>query len=414
MSFYYVLSREPHPGFYGFVQPDSLKMRQEYTGFARAELQSEIPWIIDDMNNTLQKTYGRMPNADFVIDSDGTLLMSNEWADPTKVKEFLEEKIGPSGISDEEWEKLGEGGPMMIGNNDEVPQMEVPRLALSPLEAKRLGGNESYTLPFSVEAGTLPPGITVKGTSRLYITVKPDEGVFFDTAAPPITITFSETKGIIFSKEKIVSGRARRGTDSFPHSLGAIWIPEEGAENIEFTASIQAKLGTEGQEKTDQTVKFRFAGIIPKAKGLTDEIPASKIPSLSKLKKLKSSVQTADTLPMDMETWIEQDKDNPEKGKIYLILKVDVKTGHKWNNLASAPEISLNAVKGIKLDKEKLFGADREEYDDKDDRILAVGFTLEKGPKEFVIDATPAAWICNDSEGWCRYFTATYRISSKF
>ena len=83
VSFYNVLSREPHPGFYGFQQPDSLKERKEYVRLADAELQMEIPWIID---NTMQKTYGRMPNSEFIIDPDGVLLESREWADPTKLK----------------------------------------------------------------------------------------------------------------------------------------------------------------------------------------------------------------------------------------------------------------------------------------------------------------------------------------
>ena len=413
VSFYYVLSREPHPGFYGFVQPDSLDMRQEYTGFARAELQSEIPWIIDDMDNTLQKTYGGMPNADFIIDSDGNLLMSNEWADPVKVKEFLEDRIGPSNISDEEWKKLGEGGMMMMGNNDEVPQIEVPRLSMAPLEVAQKDGS-TKKLPFTIEAGTLPPGITVEGTSRLYLTIKPDEGVFFDNAEAPINIELANAKGITLKKDKLVSGRVRRGTDSYPHSLGVIWLPETGAEDMEFTATIVAKLGIKGQEKKEVSAKYHVSGAIPKAAGKTDEIAAARIPSLSQLQKLDSTPSTELAVPMSLETRIEHDTDNPGQGILYLILKVDSESGHHWNNLASAPEIALKGISGIKLEKDLLLGADRDEYDDKDDRILAVKFTLEKGAKEILFEATPAAWICNDEEGWCRYFDLIYKVNGKF
>lgn len=122
VSFYYVLSREPHPGFYGFHQPDSLKERQEYTRLAAAELQFDIPWIIDEMDNTMQKTFGGMPNMEFVIDSDGTLLASWDWANPKKLKKFLEKKVGPAGISDEEWKEISKRKPMMVSlkDNDEV------------------------------------------------------------------------------------------------------------------------------------------------------------------------------------------------------------------------------------------------------------------------------------------------------
>ncbi len=412
VSFYYVLSREPHPGFYGFVQPDSLDMRQEYTGFARAELQSEIPWIIDDMDNTLQKTYGRMPNADFIIDSDGTLLMSNEWADPNKVKEFLEDRFGPSGISDEKWEELGQGGTAFTGNNDEVPQMEVPRLAMTPLEVKGLNGND--TLPFSIEAGTLPSGVTAEGKSRLYLTIRPDKDIIFDREDPPINIQLSGAKGVSFGKDQLVSGKARRDTDTFPHSLGVIWTAEEGAEDMEFTVAVKAKLGTEGQELAEKTAKFLITGPIPIGEAEADEVPAIQYQAVSQLEKLRMRTASDNTVPMSMESRIELDPNNPQKGKIYFILNVDDRTGHKWNNLAAAPEIAIIAVEGIKLDKKLIKAGDRKDAEDADQRVLSVGFRLEPGSKEIKFEAIPQAWICNDGQGWCRYFDASYEVSGKF
>lgn len=414
VSFYYVLSREPHPGYYGFVQPDSLEMRQEYTGFARAELQSEIPWIIDNMDNALQKTYGGMPNADFIIDSDGILIMSNEWADPNKVKAYLEERFGPSDISDEKWEELGQGGMSMTGSNDEVPQIEVPRLALSTLEVKSLNGNDS--LPFSFEAGTLPTGVTAEGKSRLYFTIRPDKdkNIIFDNEAPPINIQLSDTKGIAFGKDQLISGRARRGTDTFPHSLGVIWTANEGAEDMEFTVSIKAKMGTEGQELTEKTAKFLIAGPIPFGEAEADEVPAVQFQAISQLDKLKMVKTSEDKVPMSMETRIELNPNDLQKGKIYFILNVSNDTGHKWNNLASAPEIVVNAVSGIKLDKELLKAGDRKDAEDANKRILSVDFTLESGSNGIKFEATPQAWICNDGQGWCRYFDATYEVTGKF
>jgi len=414
VSFYYVLSREPHPGFYGFVQPDSLEMRQEYTGFARAELQSEIPWIIDNMDNTLQKTYGGMPNADFIIDSDGTLLMSNEWADPNKVKEFLEERFGPSGISDEKWEELGQGGISMSGNNDEVPQMEVPRLALTTLEVKSLNGNDP--LPFSVEAGTLPTGVTAEGKSRLYLTIRPDKdkNIIFDREEPPINIQLTDTKGISFGKDQLISGKARRDSDTFPHSLGVIWTANEGAEDMEFTISVKAKFGTEGQELTEKTSKFLIAGPIPFGEAEADEVPTVQFQAVSQLEKLKMAKTSEDKVPMSMETRIELNPNDPQKGKIYFILNVDNDTGHKWNNLATAPEIAINVVSGIKLDKELIKAGDRKDAEDADNRVLSVDFTLESGSNGIKFEATPQAWICNNDKGWCRYFDATYEVTGKF
>ena len=160
ISFYYVLSREPHPGFYGFTQTDSLEMRKEYVRLANAELTLALPWIIDDMTNTMQKTYGGMPNSEFIIDPDGKLLYSKDWANMDELKEWLEVNIGPSGIPEEDWAALGAADQTAraIGDNDEVPATEVPDTSLHPLDVKRLDGSD--TLPFSFEAATLPPNIT--------------------------------------------------------------------------------------------------------------------------------------------------------------------------------------------------------------------------------------------------------------
>jgi hypothetical protein len=185
ISFYYVLSREPHPGFYGFTQTDSLEMRQEYLRLANAELSIALPWIIDDMENTMQKTCGGMPNSEFIVGPDGKLIESRDWADTDKLKEWLEANLGPSGLSDEEWTELGarDQTAMAVGNNDEVPATQVPTEALHPLVIKRLDGGDE--LPITFEAATLPPNVTADGQSRLYFVIAPqaEQGVSFDKSA---------------------------------------------------------------------------------------------------------------------------------------------------------------------------------------------------------------------------------------
>ncbi|MFA9454719.1 MAG: hypothetical protein ACERK6_12490 [Candidatus Aminicenantaceae bacterium] len=170
---------------------------------ANAELTLDLPWIIDVMDNTMQKTYGGMPNMDFIIDPDGKLLYSKDWADMDVLKEWLEANIGPSDIPEDDWAALGAADQTAraVGNNDEVPATEVPDTALHPLEVKRLDGSDA--LPFSFEAATLPPNITAEGQSRLYFVVAPDtnKGVSFDKSEV-VTVDFTEVKGINFIKDQ--------------------------------------------------------------------------------------------------------------------------------------------------------------------------------------------------------------------
>ncbi|MQY57579.1 hypothetical protein GH140_05235, partial [bacterium] len=115
---------------------------------ASVELQFEIPWIIDNMENTLQKTYGGMPNMEFVIGPDGTLLASWDWANPNKLKQFLEDNVGPSGITEEEWKEFSQKRRPRISmrDNDEVPGTQVPHSELAPLEVEPLSESDGNSL----------------------------------------------------------------------------------------------------------------------------------------------------------------------------------------------------------------------------------------------------------------------------
>jgi len=409
VSFYYVLSREPHPGFYGFTQTDSLEQRREYVRLANAELQIELPWIIDDMENTMQKTYGHMPNSGFVIGPDGTVLISREWANPTKLKEFLEEKIGPSGISDEEWKELGKPDKTMmaVGDNDEVPATEVPRSSLHALELKRL--DEGKDLPFSVEVRTLPSNITVEGQSRLYVTISPstEKGITFDSNEQ-ITVELTDVKGIELIKDTLIAGKRRSGDDIYPHTLGVLWTLKSKAARMEFKATVSALVKESDAEPRRITAQYLVSGEIPEPIIIADEISPDQVFMSSALIPLKSAAIGSEAVPMSVEAKL--DKENKV---IYLYLKVDKATGHKWNNLSSPPQVVLKSVSGLVLDKKILHCALHSGDDDAEDRILTVRFAADAASKEFVFEVTPEAWICNDELGWCRIFAETYRISGK-
>ncbi len=411
ISFYYVLSREPHPGFYGFTQTDSLEMRKEYVRLANAELTLALPWIIDDMTNTMQKTYGGMPNSEFIIDPDGKLLYSKDWANMDELKEWLEVNIGPSGIPEEDWAALGAADQTAraIGDNDEVPATEVPDTSLHPLDVKRLDGSD--TLPFSFEAATLPPNITAEGQSRLYFVVAPDKGVSFNMAEV-ITVDFAEVRGINFIKDQLQSGKRRGRADDaddkdiYPHTLGVLWSQEGRAGRMEFKATVTASLDMGGETPKTVSASYMVSGTMPEATTTVDEVAENKIPT--RLKDVTVQPTGNEVVPMDVAAKV--DTDNM---MLYLYLFVDDVGGHHWNNLSAPPTVALKAVSGVAVEKTSLNAGQHEGDSDKENRVLAVAIALEPGASSFTIEVKPEAWICHDEEGWCRLFTKTYKITGK-
>jgi len=354
---------------------------------------------------------------EFVIAPDGTLLASWEWANPDELKQFLEEKVGPSGISDEEWQELSKRRRSMtsLQNNDEVPGTQVPKSSLFPLKVERIAEEGEENPPFTLEAGTLPPEITPGGQSRLYLTIRPDDenDAYFDNAEAAF-ILLSEAKGIELKKEKLVAGKRRRDKDIYPHSLGAVWSRDKDAEDLEFTATVAAKMGKGEEPLLLWRGKYRVSGAIPIISQTTDEVLISQIPPRVQLKTLQCVASEKEpAAPFMMEALLHRDSSDPEQGTAYLFLKVDIAGGYKWNNLASPAQIKVKPISGAKFGKNTLSAGKREGDDDTEDRILALKLTLDPGAEEISFEVATETWICNANQGWCRQFATTHQVTGK-
>ncbi len=368
------------------------------------------------MDNTLQKTFGGMPNMEFVIGPDGKLLASWDWANPNELKQFLEENIGPSGISEEEWGELSQrrGRAISLANNDEVPGTQVPHSALSTLKVERIS-ESAGKFPFTLTAGTFPPGITPNGQSRLYLTIQPDaeSGLHFDSKEASV-ILLADAKGIEFQKDELKAGILRRGVDTYPHTVGANWTQEKGAENMEFTATVVAKMATGEEPVQEKTAKFRVAGAIPVISRSMDEIMADQLPKKNTLKKLEIALAKSENVPFDVEAFIQVDRSNPNQGTGYLVLKIDAASGYKWNNLSDTQQVKMNSVSGVKLEKDTLVAGKRDYEEDTGDRIFTFKLALEPDAKQISFEVTPEAWVCHSKQGWCREFVVPFKVTGKF
>ncbi len=364
----------------------------------------------------MQKTFGGMPNMEFVIDSDGTLLASWDWANPEELKKFLEKKVGPAGISDEEWKEISKNKPMLVSlkDNDEVPGTEVPRSALSALEVNLISEPGKEKPPLTLKAGSLPPEVTPGGLSRIYLTIVPDEesGLHFDNKVASV-IHLAEAKGIELQKDKILAGVRRSGEDIYPHALAVLWSRNEGAKDMEFVATVTAKMAKEEEPSQELKASFRISGPVPEIKQSIDEILSGQLPTKEKLTELKCSPTGKEKSPISIEAAIFHDQANPGQGMIYLFLKVDAPGGFQWNNLASPPEVKLKPVSGIELEKNIILAGKRPGSEDKEDRILAFWWKREQGAKNITLDITTTVWVCSHKEGWCRRFEVPHRITGE-
>ena len=91
---FFVYSRERHPGERGFRDIKKTKTTEERVSNAQllAEL-TDIPIMVDPIDESTLRAYGMVPNAAFVVDEDGYIVFKSQWADVNKIEVVLEQML---------------------------------------------------------------------------------------------------------------------------------------------------------------------------------------------------------------------------------------------------------------------------------------------------------------------------------
>ena len=145
VKFFFVFKSLAHPELAGdYVQPFTLEERLAQAQQAQKQFGTKIPWIVDDIDNRFKHAMGDRPNSQFVISPAGIVVRKRAWANPTLVRNDLEELVGPSEIvTKEEDIHLNLGLPVATsatrGVVSRIPRPRMLPIVMEPqLEAKGL------------------------------------------------------------------------------------------------------------------------------------------------------------------------------------------------------------------------------------------------------------------------------------
>ena len=95
LRFYYVYKALAHPELNDYITPFTLEERLMHIEEAKRTIGTEIPWLADNMDNTLKRALGDVPNAELVISPEGRVATRRAWSDPTALRRDLEELVAP-------------------------------------------------------------------------------------------------------------------------------------------------------------------------------------------------------------------------------------------------------------------------------------------------------------------------------
>lgn len=89
VEFFTVYVREPHPGeHYGPHQSWEQKVAHARQCQAQDDIQTTV--LVDDLEGTVHRTYGSLPNMIFLIEKSGKIAYKAMWTDHAEVADVLE------------------------------------------------------------------------------------------------------------------------------------------------------------------------------------------------------------------------------------------------------------------------------------------------------------------------------------
>ena len=94
--FIVLYQREAHAGESRFVdieQPETMEARTELASKSCEELNIATLVVIDDMDNSVRKAYGELPNSAYMIQKGGGVFYKEAWARPDEWGPHLEKLV---------------------------------------------------------------------------------------------------------------------------------------------------------------------------------------------------------------------------------------------------------------------------------------------------------------------------------
>lgn len=169
--FYYIYKTLAHPELDGYVEPFSLEERLMHVKEAQRTLGSEITWISDTMSNDLKHALGDMPNSEFVVDPEGTIVRMRVWSQPDQLRSDLEELVGPvenpTRVSDL---NLNIEVPPKVAASGVVPRVNIPGRML-PLKIEPKSSSQPFYMKLRAE---VDQSFLQEGEGVLYLGFYPD------------------------------------------------------------------------------------------------------------------------------------------------------------------------------------------------------------------------------------------------
>lgn len=221
VRFYFIYKALAHPELAGnFVQPFTLVERLAQARQAEKRFGTQIPWVVDAMDNRLKHALGDRPNAQFLVSPEGVIIRKRAWANPLQVRRDLEELVGPVNVVTREEDlnlkiELPPASPAPRGVVTRVPRPNMQPIIVQPqIEPK----SQPFFAKLRAEADA---GLLSDGAGQLYLGfhLDPLHNAHWNNLTKPLSFQIDDVDGVTLDRWGAAAEPVAPASDADPREF---------------------------------------------------------------------------------------------------------------------------------------------------------------------------------------------------
>jgi hypothetical protein len=209
-----------HPEHNGYVTPFTFEERLQHVAEAKRTLGTNVPWLVDGMDNRVKHAFGDRPNSEFVIDPQGKIVRKRAWSDPEALRRDLEQLVGPVAKPTRIAElDLKASPPPKAAAKGVVPRLPLPP-DFRPLKVEPQSGNEGSVFYAKLRAEA-DSNLIRTGTGKLYLGIHLDPiyRVHWNNLTKPVRITVETPEGVHVNSKTMEGPKVKEPVDIDPREF---------------------------------------------------------------------------------------------------------------------------------------------------------------------------------------------------
>ncbi len=221
VQFFFVYKSLAHPELVGnYVQPFTLDERLFQARQASKQFGTQIPWVVDAMDNRLKHALGDRPNSQFIVDPSGVIVRKRAWSNPAAVREDLASLVGTAPTFTQLDDLKLDLKETIKPTAEKGVVTQVSRSGMQPIMMQPEVTNSGHAFLAKLR----PEGddsLLREGRGNLYLGfhLDPLHGAHWNNLVEPLKIEIEASDAFVTAQRELVASKPNVASDSDPREF---------------------------------------------------------------------------------------------------------------------------------------------------------------------------------------------------